>query len=88
MKKYTLLFCLALFVQAAFSQKLYFARSNYTDSVAMAQNIPALAKQILRIKITAMATKNKHALSFINQEYHFKDIIMTLEISMKFQEFV
>ena len=47
MKKYTLLFCLALFVQAAFSQKLYFARSNYTDSVAMAQNIPALAKQVI-----------------------------------------
>lgn len=46
MKKYLLLFnILFLTAQSSFSQKLFFAKENYTDSLLLQRNLPVLAKE-------------------------------------------
>jgi hypothetical protein len=47
MKQYVLLVCTIFFATITFAQKIYFPRTNYTDSVAFEKNIPALAKQVI-----------------------------------------
>ncbi len=47
MKKPYLFLCLLCLAGTASAQKLFFAKSNYTDSVAFEKNIPELAKQVL-----------------------------------------
>ncbi len=47
MKKTYLIFCLLGLTSIASAQKLFFAKSNYTDSAAFERNIPELAKQVL-----------------------------------------
>ncbi len=47
MRTLFLVLSLIVFSQTAFSQKLFFAKSNYTDSIAFENNIPALALQAI-----------------------------------------
>jgi uncharacterized protein len=72
LKQCLLLFCITLFTKAAFSQKLYFAKANYPDSIALKKNMPALAEQVIdKYRETDSATymKNLGYLLITAQEY-------------------
>jgi len=47
MKQYILLLCCLLFVMAGFSQKLFFPRTNYADSITLEKSIRSLSKEVI-----------------------------------------
>lgn len=72
MKLNLLLFCLVISTQIVFSQKIYFARSNYSDSAAFEKIIPELAKQLVgkyKESDTCIYSKNLGYLYLTAKEY-------------------
>ena len=74
-----ILVALLLCTQLASAQKLYFAKTNYADSLAMEKNMPALAKQVIKNYQEADISKyldNLFRLQLVAQDY--KSVVPTL----------